>query len=95
MAGYRLTDESDEDTNAPYEYSVINFGLERARTYLFGLHELFASLAENSAIGVNVGHIKAGYRRHIYKSHAIYYTVKNDGIVVARVLHVSQDNIRA
>lgn len=94
MAGYHLTDKADADIDNIFVYSVENFGLERARTYVFGLHDTFDILAENELIGIDVGNIKFGHRRHMYESHSIYYRIDDHGIEIMRVLHMSQDALR-
>lgn len=94
MAGYRLTARADADLSAIYEYSIVNFGLERARTYLQGLGDAFESLVENPRMGLDCGHIKHGHRRHTHVSHSIYYRLHDQGIEVLRVLHASQDPLR-
>ena len=41
MAAYRLTPRAADDLDGIYEYTIVNFGLERARDYLNGLHRRF------------------------------------------------------
>ena len=46
MAVYRLTPRAADDLDGIYEYTIVNFGLERARDHLNGLHRRLDDLAE-------------------------------------------------
>ena len=41
MGKYRLTNEADLKIDEIYEYSILNFGLEKAQDYILGMHERF------------------------------------------------------
>ncbi|MFN0313547.1 MAG: type II toxin-antitoxin system RelE/ParE family toxin [Burkholderiales bacterium] len=45
MAVYSLSSKTATDLEGIYEYSILNFGLDQARAYLSGLHELIEVLA--------------------------------------------------
>ena len=51
MAAYRLTPKAAEDLDGIHEYTITNFGLERARDYLNGLRQRFGDLAERPTLG--------------------------------------------
>lgn len=51
MAGYSLSSKAAADLDGIYEYTILHFGLEQARVYLFGLHERFQILAEQPTQG--------------------------------------------
>jgi toxin ParE1/3/4 len=51
MGVYKLSNESATDISNIYEFGIGEFGLEQAQKYLFGLHKLFQTLADNSNIG--------------------------------------------
>lgn len=95
MADYRLTIRAEADVEAIYEYSILNFGLERASTYFDSLFARFALLADYSGLGHDYGHIAPGLRRFEQASHSIYYTRKADGDVqILRILGQWQDPLR-
>ncbi|WP_198160579.1 MULTISPECIES: type II toxin-antitoxin system RelE/ParE family toxin [Pseudoalteromonas] len=52
----------------------------------------FQSIAENPLHYQAVDHIRKGYRRSIYGTHAIYYVVSNDCVDVMRIL--SSENLK-
>ena len=47
MVAYRLSGRAAADLDEVYEYTIMNFGLVRARDYLVGLHETFGRLRED------------------------------------------------
>lgn len=51
MAAYRLTPKAAEDLDGIHEYTITNFGLERARDYLNGLQRRFGDLAARPVLG--------------------------------------------
>ena len=94
MADYPLTPDADADLAAIYEYSILNFGLARARSYVLGLHHAFGLLGEFPRLGRDFSRVKPNCRRHDYASHLIYYRLEDDGVLILRVLHESQDPLR-
>lgn len=46
MARYQLTHKAEQDIETLYEYSIRNFGLQTARSYLVGLEKLLELLAD-------------------------------------------------
>lgn len=91
MASYNLSKIADADLDQIYEHSILEFGLGKAQEYFLGLHNSFSLLADNPLMGRDVSHIKEGYRRHEYKSHSVYYTVKDFDILIVKILHKHQD----
>ena len=91
MADYQLTDRANAELDQIYEYSILNFGLKKAREYFGGFHDCFAILAENPRMGRDYSHVKTGIRRHEYESHSIYYSITDTGILIVQVLHKNQD----
>lgn len=91
MAVYKLSSKADADLAGIYEYTILNFGLEQARTYLLGLHEHFAALAEQPMQGRSAQEFAANLRRFEYQSHIVFYVPKKQGVRIVRVLHQSMD----
>jgi len=91
MAAYSLSEKAVSDLDGIYEYTILNFGLEQARTYLLGLHERFQVLADNPGVGRSAAQIAPELRRHEYQSHVIFYVTKEKGVLIVRVLHASMD----
>jgi toxin ParE1/3/4 len=91
MAAYSLSEKAVSDLDGIYEYTILNFGLERARAYLLGLHERFQILADTPGIGRSAAQLAPELHRHEYQSHIIFYAPKETGILIARVLHTRMD----
>ena len=91
MAAYRLTQRADDDLGAIYEYTSLNCGLERARTYVTGQHEQFETLAARPALGRNAEPLAPGLRRYPYRSHVVFYVPADKGVLIVRVLHQSME----
>ena len=91
MAAYSLSGKAASDLDGIYEYTILNFGLEQARAYLLGLHERFQILADNPGVGRSAAQLAPELRRHEYQSHIIFYTPKEKGVLIMRVLHTRMD----
>jgi len=52
------------------------------------------TLSRQPLIGSDQGHVRPEVRRYIYGSHAVYYRVIDDGIVILRILGAGQDPLR-
>lgn len=94
MAGYSLSSKATADLEGIYEYTILHFGLEQARAYLFGLHERFQMLAEQPMQGRKADELAPGLRRVEYQSHIVFYISTGTGIRIVRVLHQRMDVTR-
>ena len=86
MAAYRLSIEAERDIDSTYEYTILNFGPDQARTYLYELEQRFSDLVTNPLLWQAVDHIWPGYRRSVYKKHSIYYRLEDDAVLIIRIL---------
>lgn len=91
MGVYRLSGESESDIASIYSYGIKKFGILQAKNYLMGLHDLFETLAINPNIGWDTSVFSSSLKRFSYKSHIIFYTNDDSGILIVRVLHQSMD----
>jgi toxin ParE1/3/4 len=87
MAVYSLSAKAAADLSGIYEYTILNFGLTKAREYLTDLHERFESLAENPMQGRSASELSPDLRRLEYESHVVFYVSKAKGIRIVHVLH--------
>jgi len=86
MASYRLSDKALVDLDRLYAYGVLSFGQQQADAYFDALVARFQDIADRPETYPTVGHIRKGYRRSVFRSHAIYYYVTNDEIAIVRIL---------
>lgn len=91
MADYRLSLLAQEDLAGIADYTIETFGLRQARRYRDELDTCFHNLAENPRIGRCADRLAPGLRRFEHKSHAVFYTEYNDGVLIVRVLHARMD----
>ncbi|MEQ1680240.1 MAG: type II toxin-antitoxin system RelE/ParE family toxin [Nitrospira sp.] len=94
MASYSLSSKAATDLVGIYEYTILHFGLEQARVYLFGLHERFQMLVAQPTQGRKADELAPGLRRVEYQSHVVFYIPKDHGIRIVRVLHQRMDVTR-
>ena len=73
------------------ESSLENWGLTQASAYVSSLRSAFAFLADFPEAGINVGHIRPGYRKILSGSHFVFYRKTEDGVLIVRVLHERMD----
>ncbi len=86
MVGYRLSKRADEDFESIYMYGALTFGLEQADAYATGMQARFEQLANQPCLYPAVDHVRPGYRSSVYGSHAIYYRMVDDGVLIVRIL---------
>lgn len=67
------------------------FGPIQADKYSNGLHNCLQLLANNPNLGRSCGEIKAGYQRHEYQSHIIFYRQREHDVFIIRILYKGMD----
>jgi toxin ParE1/3/4 len=88
---YELTEEAVEDIEGILEFSIADFGLQQTEEYYRSLGKCLEMLDDNPEMGNPAIDLLPGYRRFSHISHVIFYKARNQGILVVRVLHKSQD----
>lgn len=94
MAVYKLSGKASADVDDIYEYTIVNFGIEQARTYLHGLGDCFKALAENQLRGRAADELASGLSRYEYQPHVVFYREMAQYTLIVRVLHKSMDFVR-
>ena len=72
-------------------FSSERFGDGQASKYQKAMAEAFKLIAQFPQIGVDVSDIKPDARRHVHASHAIYYRLRDESVIVLRILGQGQD----
>jgi toxin ParE1/3/4 len=88
---YLLSEAADQDLELIFEYSANTFVVIRAAEYLQAFESLFQSLVINNSLGQNRDEIRKGLRSIRKESHIVFYRLKDQNIIIVRVLHVSRD----
>ena len=86
MADYRLSRAAAADLEEIAYYGLRTFGLPQMQRYQEGLKLRLQRIAEAPQTSPSVEHIRAGYRRSVYESHAIYYRIEASGVLIVRIL---------
>ncbi len=94
MAVYKLSGKANTDVEDIYEYTIVNFGIKQARTYLHGLDDCFKALAENPLQGRAAAELASELRRYEYQAHVVFYREVEQNTLIVRVLHKSMDFAR-
>lgn len=82
------------DIEAIGDYGIERFGLTQALKYHCGLESRFDLLSEFPRIGSPCYDLRQGLYRLPYKSHAIFYAIASDHVLIVRVLHARVDFAR-
>ena len=88
---YHLSNKAGEDLRKIARYTVRNFGTRQAKVYALGFQNCFEAVSDNPHIGQSYDHIRLGLRRFDHQSHSIYYMVRENGVLIVRILHQSRD----
>ena len=83
------------DLDSIYAYSVEQWGVEQAEVYLRALNARMQGLRRFPALGTAQDALHPGLRRIGEGSHSIYYLVRENTVLVVRVLHDRMDTKRA
>lgn len=74
-----------------YLYSLSQFGELKADEYFFGLNSHIEAIASGFVVSSDCGHVVDQLRRTNFKSHAIYYKLTDDAVIILRVLGQAQE----
>ena len=83
----KFNDAALEDIGRIAEYGYDLFGENAARNYAAGLKTKCYSIADAPLQHQAVDDLRSGYRRGLYKAHAIYFRVTDDAVEIMRILH--------
>lgn len=92
--GYQFTDKAERDLESIIDYTVQEWGVSQANTYLDGLETRAQLLAKNPDIGMAREALCKGLLSFPYESHVLYYKKYARGIVIVRVLHQHMDPVK-
>ena len=93
-ARYQFTDKAERDLEGIINYTVQEWGVTQANTYLDGLETRAQLLAENPDLGTTREPLSEGLLSFRYESHILYYKKHARGIVIVRLLHQHMDPVK-
>lgn len=91
MAKYRLTARAKADLDEIGTYTAEEWGVDQALRYIDSLEDCFKMLAEQPELGSSAAEIVPGIRRHIHRSHTVFYKLEQGNILIVRILHKNRD----
>lgn len=91
---YQFTDKAERDLEGIIDYTVQEWGVSQANTYLDGLELRAQLLAENPDLGMARETLFKGLLSLLYESHILYYKKHARGIVILRILHQHMDPVK-
>ncbi|MGB7934602.1 MAG: type II toxin-antitoxin system RelE/ParE family toxin [Gammaproteobacteria bacterium] len=91
MAEVRLRPKARSDIDAIWDYTIATWGVQQARHYLNGLHDVCTELADYPELGKCRDELYKGLRVYPSGKHLVFYLIMDKGIDVVRILHGSMD----
>ena len=85
MVSYRLTDEAVEDLSRIYRYGLQHYGKEQADIYFDEIYEQFEKIAEYPNQYQIIEGLNKNYRRCVFGVDCIYYTVREESVLICRI----------
>ena len=82
---------ADADIAKIWSYSLERWGPLTAAKYLDRIADIAEDLAAGRLTGTKENQIRAGFRRQVVASHALWFKVDVDDLIVMRVLHQRRD----
>ena len=86
-----VSPRAQADIDDIWEYTVRRWGERQAETYIGLIKEGVDVIAENPAVGRPCDDVRPGYRRYPVGSHVLFYRVREEDVVVVRILHQRMD----
>jgi toxin ParE1/3/4 len=90
---YRLSPLAETDLEEIWWYTVNQWSVKQADSYVLSLIEAFKRLSQGVYKGSDF-HALVGYKKHLCGSHVIFYKNLPEYVDIIRMLHQSQDATR-
>lgn len=90
---YKLTERAAEDFAGIYDYTLLKFGETQADQYTDALEAFFKTLVSMPELGRDYYSVD-GVMRIEFQRHTIFYTIRSDDILIARILHQQMNHPR-
>lgn len=86
-----LSKAADADLEDIFDYTLEEFGLDQAISYVSGFDDVFETISENPEIGRDRKEIIEELRSLAKDRHIIFYRILSNHIRIVRILHGSRD----
>ena len=91
IANYRIRSVAQSDLESIWLYTLEQWGVEQANSYLKAIINRFDWLVDNPLLGKRRDDIKQGYYCFPEGMHIIFYQIKDDQIEIIGIPHQSMD----
>jgi toxin ParE1/3/4 len=91
LKSFLLSNDADADLDEIFDYTEAEHGFNQAVKYLSDLDNLFEQLVKTPNLGKERKEIKKGIYSIVEQEHIIFYEIREEYILIARVLHGSRD----
>jgi len=91
ITNYRIRSLAQSDIESIWLYTLEQWGVEQANTYLEAIIKRFDWLVVNPLLGKNRDDIKKGYYCFPEGMHLVFYVIKDTQIEIIGVPHQSMD----
>ncbi len=92
MSAYVFSPAARADLDEIWDYSVEQWGAERAEAYILQIRDACEALASGRKKGRAIDDIRPGYLKLAAGSHFLFFRIGNGGIIdVVRILHQRMD----
>ncbi len=88
---FDLSKRAQQDLEDIYDFTVAEFGLNQADSYVLEFKASFVHLSENPKIGRERSEIRKGLRSLAKDNHIIFYRIIKTRTFIVRILHGSRD----
>ena len=88
---YRTTVEADQDIAEIYVLGADQFGVRQSERYIEDLFSTFELLARNPHMARERRELNPPMRLHPHHAHIIAYLIREEDILIVRVLHGRED----
>jgi toxin ParE1/3/4 len=79
------------DLQETWIYSRDHWGVRRANSYLREFDAVIQQVGDTPMLGQTCDEVRPGYRKHPAGSHMLFYEIRDDAVVIVRVLHQRMD----
>jgi len=86
-----LSEAADADLENIFDYTLDEFGVDQAVSYVSGFDEVFDMISENPEIGRERKEIRDELRSLNKDKYIIFYRTFSDHVRIVRILHGSRD----
>lgn len=91
MSNFTVSKAANADIRRIARYTQDTWGRDQRQRYLDGLNDKFEVLAAIQEMAAERRDFRPPVRIHHFEKHLIIYVITDNGILIVRVLHQSQD----